>query len=90
MPVVKFTKNLQRFFPDLQPHEVSSGTVADLVDQLDREFPGLAGYIVDDQGALRHHVNIFVNGELIHDKKFLQDPLNTDDEVYIIQALSGG
>ena len=90
MAVVKFTKNLQRFFPTIQTLEIEASSVAEIVSELDVQFPGLAGYIIDDHGALRHHVNIFVNGELVHDKTSLSDPVNTSSEVYIIQALSGG
>lgn len=90
MATVKFTKNLQRFFPKLEPLTIEAGTVAEIVAQLDDQYPGLAGYIVDDRGALRQHVNIFVNGELVHDKDSLSDPVDQASEIYIIQALSGG
>lgn len=90
MPRVKFTKNLQRFFPDIETIHVEAGSVAQVVQSLEALFPGLAGYLVDDQGALREHVNIFINQELIQDPQTLSDPVQQDDQVYILQALSGG
>jgi molybdopterin synthase sulfur carrier subunit len=90
MPKVKFTKNLQRFIPDLESVHVEGGTVAEVVQALEQHFPGLAGYLVDDQGALREHVNIFVNQELIQDPQALNDRVEADDQVYVLQALSGG
>ena len=50
----------------------------------------LARYIVDERGALRRHVNIFVGDELIYDRDTLSDPVNSDSRVFIFQALSGG
>lgn len=90
MPLVKFTKNLQRFFPHIRTINVDGETVTQVVAALDQRYPGLAGYLLDDRGALREHVNIFVNEELIRDRQTLSDALGTNDQVYVLQALSGG
>jgi sulfur-carrier protein len=88
---VKFTRHLQRFFPNLHEiEEVEGHTVAEIVAALDARHPGLAGYILDDQGALRKHVNIFLGRELILDRQQLKDPVAKDEQVFIFQALSGG
>ena len=47
-------------------------------------------YVLDDQGALRRHVAIYVNGRAIGDRVRLTDPVAADDEIYVFQALSGG
>jgi molybdopterin converting factor small subunit len=90
MPTVKFTRNLQRFFPQLDTVEIEGGTIAEILANLDAAYPGLAAYILDDQGRLRQHVNIFIGEELIHDQNSLSDPVEPDDRVFILQALSGG
>ena len=91
MARVKFTRHLVRFFPTLGDNvEVNGRTVADIIANLDAQYPGLAAYIVDERGALRKHVNIFVAGELIQDRQTLQDTVPDDELVYIFQALSGG
>ncbi|HEX9922160.1 MAG TPA: MoaD/ThiS family protein [Anaerolineae bacterium] len=90
MPYVKFTSHLRRFFPDLGEGDVAGRTVAEVVEALDEHYPGLAGYLVDERGALRRHVNIFVGNQLIRDREQLQDPVAADDKVFIFQALSGG
>ena len=90
MPKVNFTSALRRFYPDLQPYQVQAQTVAEVVDDLNQRYPGLADYLVDEQGRLRQHVNIFIGEKLIKDKIKLQDKLSDQDEVYIMQALSGG
>lgn len=90
MAHVKFTPNLQRFFPDLRACEVDAATVADIIPAVDQRWRGLADYIIDEQGALRKHVNIFIGDELIRDKRRLSDAVSADTRVYIMQALSGG
>jgi sulfur-carrier protein len=52
--------------------------------------PRLRGYVLDDQGALRRHVAIYVNGRPISDRARLTDAVAQDDEIYVFQALSGG
>ena len=90
MPKVNFTYALKRFFPGIETTDVAGETVRELLDALELHYPGLAGYIVDDQGVLRRHVNIFLNGELISDREKLSDPVSHEDDIYIMQALSGG
>jgi molybdopterin synthase sulfur carrier subunit len=91
MPYVRFTNHLRKFFPDLHNDQsISADTVATLVQTLEARYPGFASYIVDERGRLRQHVNIFVGGSLVHDRETLSDPLQEQDEVYIMQALSGG
>ena len=90
MPYVKFTKNLERFFPGLTDFSVEADTVAGVVAAVDTRWPGLGAYIVDEHGVLRQHVNIFVGEDMIHDRDKLSDPVTPDSRVYVFQALSGG
>ncbi len=90
MAHVSFTRHLQRFFPTLAEGDVPAATVRELVEELDRRHPGLGGFITDDVGRLRRHVNIFVGDEPIGDRDGLGDALAPDARVYILQALSGG
>ena len=90
MPHVQFTRHLLRFFPDLQPGEIPGATVCEVVAALDARYPGLAEFLVDERGALRKHVNIFVGSTLLQDRQTLSDPLDAGAELFIMQALSGG
>lgn len=90
MPTIKFTNALQRFFPTLSETELEAGSLAEVLDLLESRHPGLRNYIVDEQGALRKHVNIFIDGDLIHDRDGLSDSFEERSEIYIMQALSGG
>ncbi|MEO9964894.1 MAG: MoaD/ThiS family protein [Reichenbachiella sp.] len=90
MPTVKFTANLKRFYPKLTEVELESLDLKEILDELENLHKGLKDYVVDEQGQLRKHVNIFVAGELIKDRVSLSDEVNPEDEIYIMQALSGG
>lgn len=91
MPNVHFTTHLQRFFPALKQGTLAEGqTVAEIIQSLEQQHPGLAAYVVDERGSLRKHVNIFVNDELILDRVRLSDAVGENTRVFIFQALSGG
>ena len=90
MPRVAFTRHLQRFFPDLADGEVPGASVREIVDELERRHPGLRSYLVDETGRLRRHVNVFVGEEPIRDREHLGDAVGPADQVFILQALSGG
>jgi len=90
MAQVHFTSALKRFFPNLTPTQIPATSVQNLIEDLETNYPGLKNYLLLDNGQLRQHVNIFINGELIQDTQHLSDALNPHDEVYILQALSGG
>ncbi|HEY9537506.1 MAG TPA: MoaD/ThiS family protein [Kiloniellaceae bacterium] len=89
MPRVTFTANLQRHL-DAPSLEVDGACVGEVLAGVFARKPLLRSYIVDDQGRLRRHVNVFVNSAMIVDRDGLGDTLRADDEVFIFQALSGG
>ncbi len=90
MPHVSFTRHLLRFFPTLVETEIPGATVREVIDELDRRYPGLAAFVMDETGRLRRHVNVFVGDEPIVDRDRLTDKLSPGDCVFILQALSGG
>ncbi len=82
---VVFTPNLRRHLATPEA-TVAAVTVAAALDQVFTGNARLRGYILDDQGRLRKHVALFRNG----DKVDLGEPLAAGDELYVMQALSGG
>ena len=67
--------------------EAAGATLAELLADLDRRYPGIRFRMIDEQDAMRPHVRFFVNGEQTFD---LVHPLRASDTVAIVQALSGG
>lgn len=89
MPQVIFTNNLQRHV-ESPPAQVPGKTVREVLEEVFRANPRLRGYVVDEQGSLRKHMIIFINGEQIQDRLTLADAVPDDGTVYVLQALSGG
>ena len=67
--------------------EASGATLAAVLDDLDRQYPGIRFRMVDEQQRVRPHVRMFVDGEQVFD---LALALRRTDELVIVQALSGG
>jgi sulfur-carrier protein len=69
---------------------IEAGTVRELIDHLEATYRGMQGRLRDEQGAVRHFVNVYVNDE---DIRFLQGPdtpLKAGDQVAIVPAVAGG
>ena len=90
MPTVKFTYALKRFFPKLKDTPARAGSLHDIFKEIENDYPGLTGYVLDERGSLRRHVNIFIDGKMINDRTLLSDSFSANSEIYIMQALSGG
>ena len=78
---------LRSYTDQRQQVEAEGATVAELLADLDRRHPGIRFRMVNEQDRLRPHIRIFVNGE---QTKRLDVGLVPDDDVRILQALSGG
>ena len=89
MPKVTFTANLERHLP-VPTVEVPGATVRAVLDAVFDGNPRLRSYIVDDQARLRKHVLVFLNGEIIEDRKGMGDSVEASGELLVMQALSGG
>jgi hypothetical protein len=89
MAQVTLTSHLARHVP-CPPRAVAGGTVRDVLEAYFAEEPRVRGYVLDDQGALRKHVVIFVDGQQLTNRGDLGQPVSETASLYIMQALSGG
>jgi len=89
MPRVAFTRNLQRHVA-CAPCAVAGGTVRESLEAAFALYPRLQGYVLDEHGALRFHMSIYVDGVPIADRRGLADPVPEGAEIFVMQALSGG
>ena len=67
--------------------EAEGNTVNELLMDLNRHYPGLRFRVVDEQGRLRSHMRVYVNKDMVRD---LSTAVTSDDEITLMQALSGG
>jgi sulfur-carrier protein len=89
MTKVTFTGNLTRHV-DCPPVDVTGKTVREILAKIFAENPRLKSYVVDEQFALRRHMGIIVDGEIVQDRMGLSDRVESNSEVFVLQALSGG
>ena len=89
MAHLHFTQQLARFL-NVPTVDVSASSLRVALDSVFAQQPRLRGYVLDEQGALRPNVVIFIDGVRCRERSVLDDALRPDSQVYILQALSGG
>lgn len=89
MAKIVFASNIQRHVACPEA-EAAGRTVREVLDSVFAENPRARGYVLDDQAALRKHMAIFVDGQIIRDRARLTDAVSNSSRIYVIQALSGG
>jgi hypothetical protein len=89
MARIAFTRHLR----DVGPSELAAydgATIGELIEAAAADYPRLKGYVLDDQGRVRKHIAIFLDGEMQKRSTALALPVGKDSEIYVFQALSGG
>ena len=89
MAKVAFTANIQRHV-DCPQTEASGATVRAVLEAVFAGNPRARSYVLDDQGALRRHMIVFVDGMAVRDRERLSDPVGEASSVTVFQSLSGG
>lgn len=89
MAKVVFTQNIQRHVACPET-TVPGRTVREVLDNVFAGNAQARGYVLDDQGGLRRHMTVFVDGVQVGDRTRLSDPVGEASSVYVFQALSGG
>ncbi len=96
MARVVLASALARWLPSPSPNdgavtlEIPGDSLVATLENLFALHPRLRGYVLDERGALRRHVALFVDGDAVHHGSNLQQALGADAEIHVMQALSGG
>jgi sulfur-carrier protein len=90
MPTVHLPAALSSYAAGRRRVDVAGATVGTVLAALGQAHPGVGQRVLDDQGVLRRHVNVFVNGESIRYLDGAATPVGDTDEVWILPAVSGG
>ena len=77
---------LRRWVEDAEAVTVAAGTVGEAVQELEARHPRIMGSVVDEQGRLRPHVNLFLGGKRVG----LDTLVEGDTDLHVLQAISGG
>ena len=86
MPVVRLRGPLKRLAGDRSEHAIDGGSVGELLVAIERAHPAAEGWILDERGVLRRHINVFVNGE----RGDQDTPVAAEDRIDVLPAISGG
>ncbi len=89
MPLVRFTYAIQRHVA-CPPGRVAGATVREALEAVFAGNPAARSYVLDDQGLLRQHMIVFVDGEVVRDRQRLTDAVTDESAIDVFQALSGG
>jgi sulfur-carrier protein len=84
--VVRLRGPLKKLAEDRSEHNLQAGSVGGLLRELERSQPALGGWILDERGLIRRHINVFVNGERAGE----ETPVADGDFVDVLPAISGG
>ncbi len=87
---VRIPAPLRKVTNDKDRVEVEAENLADMVDAMEEQFPGIKERLLDESGELRHFVNIYVNGEDVQFLDGLETAIVASDEVSIVPAVAGG
>ena len=86
MPVVCVRGPLRRLAGGQAEHELDGATVAELLRALERRHPDMGGWVLDERGLIRRHINVFVNGE----RGTEATAVRSGDRVEVLPAITGG
>lgn len=90
MPTVRFPAVMKYYVNNQSEFSVAAITVHELIDKVIEQYPTIKFHLVDGDGNLRRHFNIFINGTHIRDLDGMDTPLKEDDKVILMASAAGG
>ncbi len=90
MPTVRFPAVMKYYVDNQAEFFVPAVTVKEVVERVIQEYPSIKFHLVDSEGNLRRHFNVFVNGTHIRDLKGMDTALNEEDKVILMASAAGG
>jgi sulfur-carrier protein len=86
MTVVRVHGPLRKLAGDLADHQLDGATVAELLTGLERANPRMGGWVLDERGSIRRHINVYVNGE----RGAADTAVGPEDRIEVLPAITGG
>ena len=90
MPIVRFPAAMKYYVNNQTEFFVPASTVKELVEQVIEAYPSIKFHLVDGEGKLRRHFNVFVNGTHVRDLEGMHTPLKEQDQVILMVSAAGG
>jgi len=90
MATIFIPSSLRRYTAGQSKAQVRGSTINEVIENLERQYPGVKSRLCDDSGQIKRYVNVFVNDEEIRALKGSNTPVSDKDEVSIVPAMAGG
>jgi len=90
MPTVRFPAVMKYYVNNQSEFSVSASTPGELIEKIVEQYPSVRFHLVDGEGNLRRHFNIFVNGTHIRDLEGMETQLKEQDQVILMASAAGG
>ena len=90
MPTVRFPAVMKYYVDNQSEFSVSASTAGEVIEKIIEQYPSVKFHLVDAEGKLRRHFNIFVNGTHIRDLNGMETPLKEEDKVILMASAAGG
>ena len=90
MPLIEFTSQLAQQVDCPPSRSVDASSLREALEVVFSDHPQLRSYVLDDQGAIRKHIAVFIDGEMLHQRDHLDVAVGRNGEIFVMQALSGG
>ena len=90
MPTIRFPAVMKYYVNNQSEFSISASTASELIQKIIEQYPAIKFHLVDAEGNLRRHFNIFVNGIHIRELKGMETPLKEDDKVVLMASAAGG
>ena len=90
MPHIEFTSQLAQHVDCPPIRSVDATSLREALEVVFADHPQLRGYVLDDQGAIRKHIAVFIDGEMLQRRDELDVAVGSSGEIFVLQALSGG
>jgi len=90
MPTLTLPALMKYYVNDLSEVQITGSTVSQAINDLTSQYPAIKPHIIDNQGRLRRHVNLFVNKENINDLNGLDTSIEESDIIILMPSITGG
>ena len=90
MPTVRFPAVMKYYVNNQSEFSISASTARELIEKIVEQYPAIKFHLVDAEGNLRRHFNIFVNGIHIRDLNGMETALDENDKVILMASAAGG
>ena len=88
--MIRFPAAMKYYFNNQIEFSVSASTAGELVEKVIEQYPSAKFHLVDSEGSLRRHFNVFINGTHIRDLNGMDTPLKEEDKVILMASAAGG